>query len=71
VPWLDFLFGPPSHDQFAKLVMAALRKLGSGAELRYDAKQFLIDQGDRGSIWSRWGCSRGLAEARSSPRRSN
>ena len=50
MPWLDFLFGLPTRDQFAKLVMAELRKLGSEAELHYDAQQFLIDQGDEGVI---------------------
>lgn len=48
--WLDFLFGPPSRDKFAKLVMAELHKLGGGAPLVYDAEQFLIERGEEGFI---------------------
>jgi hypothetical protein len=48
--WLDFLFGPPSRDQFAKLVMAELRKVDAQSPLRYDAEQFLIDRGGEGFI---------------------
>ena len=48
--WLDFLFGPPSRDKFAKLVMAELRKLDAQSPLKYDAEQFLIDRGGEGFI---------------------
>jgi len=50
VGWLDFLFGPPSRDKFAKLVMAELRKAGKGTELKYDPEQFLIERGSDGFI---------------------
>src|SRR5262245_778486 len=50
VGWLNFLFGPPSRDQFAKLVMAELRKFGESGEMRFDAEQFLIDRGGEGFI---------------------
>src|SRR5262245_46508368 len=50
VGWLDFLFGPPSKDKFAKLVMAELRKLNSAGQLKYNAEQFLIERGSEGFI---------------------
>jgi len=48
--WLKFLFGPPSRDKFAKLVVAELRKAGCAGELKYDAGQFVIERGDAGFI---------------------
>ena len=48
--WLDFLFGPPSRDKFAQLVMAELRKVGSKSAMRYDPEQFLIERGGDGFI---------------------
>lgn len=48
--WLDFLFGPPSRDKFAALVMAELRKAGKGTALKYDREQFLIERGSDGFI---------------------
>jgi hypothetical protein len=50
VGWLDFLFGPPSRDKFATLVMAELRKAGKETELTYDREQFLIERGSDGFI---------------------
>jgi hypothetical protein len=50
VGWFDFLFRPPSRDQFAKLVMGELRKSGSETKFRYDPEQFLIDRGGEGFI---------------------
>jgi len=50
VGWFDFLFRPPSRDQFAKLVMAELRKTGSESKFRYDPEQFLIERGGEGFI---------------------
>ena len=48
--WLDFLFGPPSKDKFARLVMAELRKLNQASELKYNSEQFLIERGSEGFI---------------------
>lgn len=48
--WLDFLFGPPSRDKFAKLVMAQLRKVARGQELKYNREQYLIERGSEGFI---------------------
>jgi hypothetical protein len=39
---LDFLWGPPGRDKFARLVMEALRKRGEVRELSYDAGRFRI-----------------------------
>jgi hypothetical protein len=51
VGWLSSLFGgPPSRDQFAKLVMAEIARHDSSAKLQYDAAQFLIDQNGEGFI---------------------
>jgi uncharacterized protein DUF1444 len=50
VGWLDFLFGPPSRDKFAKLVMAELRKISPGTNLKFNAEQFLIERGSDGFI---------------------
>lgn len=47
---LDFIFGPPSRDKFARLVMGELRKLDGDSELRYDQEQFLIERGGEGFI---------------------
>ena len=48
--WFDFLFRPPGRDQFAKLVLAELRKSGSDTQLQYDREQFLIQRGRDGFI---------------------
>lgn len=53
--WFDFLLrtlgrDKPSRDQFAKLVMAELRKAGGNATLRYDSEQFMIERGGEGFI---------------------
>ena len=48
--WLDFMFGPPGRDKFAKLVMSELSKLGQTSPMRYDAEQFLIERGSEGFI---------------------
>ena len=48
--WFDFLFRPPGRDQFAKLVMAELRKTGGETKFRYDPDQFLIERGGEGFI---------------------
>ncbi len=48
--WFDFLFRPPNRDQFAKIVLAELRKSGANAPLRYDPEQFLIERGNDGFI---------------------
>jgi hypothetical protein len=50
VGWFDFLFRPPSRDQFAKLVLAELRKTGGETKFRFDPEQFLIDRGGEGFI---------------------
>lgn len=48
--WFDFLFRPPGRDQFAKLVLAELRKSSSDTQLQYDREQFLIQRGRDGFI---------------------
>ena len=48
--WLDYLFGPPSRDKFARLVMAELRQLKTTGELKYNADQFVIERGSEGFI---------------------
>jgi hypothetical protein len=50
VGWFDFLFRPPSRDQFAKLVIAELRKTDAETKFRYDPEQFLIERGGEGFI---------------------
>jgi hypothetical protein len=47
---LDFLFGPPSRDKFARLVMGELRKLDGERTLQYDREQFVIQRGGEGFI---------------------
>lgn len=48
--WLNFLFGPPSRERFARLVMTELRKLGGSQRLKYNQEQFLIERGSDGFI---------------------
>lgn len=48
--WLNFLFGPPSRDKFARLVIDELRRVGGDRELNYDAEQFVIERGGEGFI---------------------
>jgi Protein of unknown function (DUF1444) len=50
VGWLDFLFGPPSRDKFAHIVMGELRKLGRDGAMKYDREQFVIERGSDGFI---------------------
>jgi len=50
VAWLDFLFGPPSRDNFAKLVMAELQRKGKSQTLKYDAEKFMIERADEGFV---------------------
>jgi hypothetical protein len=50
VAWLDFLFRPPSRDNFAKLVMAELRQKGKTQALKYDADKFMIERADEGFV---------------------
>jgi hypothetical protein len=48
--FLDFLFRKPTIDQFAKLVMAEMRKAGLSGELTYDQQnvRIIYGSGDRG-----------------------
>src|SRR5688572_19762720 len=39
---LDRFLGPPSKDQFARLVMEGLRQAGEQRKLIYDAQQFCL-----------------------------
>ena len=48
--WLDFLFGPPSRDNFAKLVMAELQQKGKSQTLKYDPEKFMIERADEGFV---------------------
>jgi hypothetical protein len=48
--WFDFLFRPPSREQFAKLVMTELHKTGGDDKFRYDPEQFLVERGSDGFI---------------------
>jgi len=50
VAWLDFLFGPPTRDNFAKLVMAELQRKGKSQALKYDADKFMIERADEGFV---------------------
>jgi len=50
VAWLDFLFGPPSRDNFAKLVMAELQQKGKSQTLKYDPEKFMIERADEGFV---------------------
>ncbi len=38
----DRLFGPPSKDKFAKLMMDGIRRAGERGVLRYDPREFCI-----------------------------
>ena len=48
--FFDKLFGPPSKDKFAKLIIARLRKAGVTGELIYNAEGFWLRQPDRGQF---------------------
>ena len=48
--WLDFLFGPPNRDSFAKLVMTELQRKGKSQTLKYDADKFMIERADEGFV---------------------
>jgi hypothetical protein len=50
VAWLDFLFGPPSRDNFAKLVMAELLQKGKAQTLKYDRDKFMIERANEGFV---------------------
>jgi len=50
VAWLDFLFGPPSRDNFAKLVMIELQRKGKSQSLKYDSEKFMIERADEGFV---------------------
>jgi hypothetical protein len=50
VGWLDFLFRPPSREKFAQLVMAELRRMGHGVNLKFNSEQFLIERGSDGFV---------------------
>ena len=40
------LFGPPSRDEFARLMQAALRRNGATGPAEYDPKEFTLRVGD-------------------------
>ncbi len=48
--WLDFLFGPPSRDNFAKLVIAELQRKGKSQTLKYDREKFMIERAEEGFV---------------------
>jgi uncharacterized protein YtpQ (UPF0354 family) len=46
---IDILFGPPSRDKFANLVLDGLRRAGEQREIVYDREQFCLRvEGDHG-----------------------
>jgi hypothetical protein len=50
VGWLDYIFGPPSKDKFARLMLAEIAKTKLEGPLTYDAHQFLLLRSDGGFI---------------------
>lgn len=48
--WYDYIFGPPSKDKFARLMLAEIAKTKLEGPLTYDADQFLLLRGDGGFI---------------------
>jgi hypothetical protein len=50
VAWLDFLFGPPSRDNFARLVIGELQRKGKSQSLKYDRDKFMIERADEGFV---------------------
>jgi hypothetical protein len=48
---IDKLSGPPTKDQFAQLMMDAIRKAGETGEITYEQEEFrLRGEGENGSI---------------------
>ncbi len=42
--WIDYFFGPPGKDKFARLMLAELAKTGFKEPLKYDPEHFLLRQ---------------------------
>lgn len=49
--WLKSLFGPPSQNQFARMVMARLRRGGISGALTYNAEEFAIRHDKHGVMF--------------------
>jgi uncharacterized protein YtpQ (UPF0354 family) len=49
--WFSSLFGPPSRDKFAKLVIARMRSAGIDYPLEYNVQDFSIDGPKRSRIF--------------------
>ncbi|MEI8022379.1 MAG: hypothetical protein WCH39_29485, partial [Schlesneria sp.] len=47
---INWLFGPPTRDQFASLVMRALRDAGDLRQHRYEKDQFRLLNAGAGEI---------------------
>ncbi len=45
----DKLFGPPSKDRFARMLLDAIRKAGETAAIRFDAGEFrlIVDEDEK------------------------
>jgi hypothetical protein len=50
VRWIDYFFGPPNKDQFAKLMLSQIAKSGLEGPLKYDAENFQLLRQDGGFI---------------------
>lgn len=48
--WIDYFFGPPNKDKFARLMMAQIAKSGLEGPLKYDAENFQLLRADGGFI---------------------
>lgn len=48
--WMDYFFGPPSKDKFARLMQAEIAKSGLEGPLQYDAGNFQLLRQDGGFI---------------------
>src|SRR5688572_5990327 len=42
MPLLDHLFGPPSREKFARLVMAGIRRAGEQRKIQFDSERFCL-----------------------------
>lgn len=48
--WMDYFFGPPGKDKFARLMLAEIAKTKLEGPLKYDAEHFLLQRQDGGFI---------------------
>lgn len=48
--WLDYFFGPPSKDAFARLVLAEIAKARLEGKLTYDAERFYLHRQEGGFV---------------------